>query len=168
MSSSRRGTRPLLFLSCLAVAVFAGWNAPGAGIPAPNLEPELEPLRPFLGSWVGHFDDPDETMEIYATWSEILGGQAVREVRTVPDAGRFEAETLYYFDRETAVVSYLSVTNNGYVTRGRIALDGGHIVTEGKQVRPDSTVHSTHGTYTFRNDGTLVNEGGHTIIFERR
>jgi hypothetical protein len=158
----------LLVLSCLAVAVLAGWNAPVAGIPAPSLSPELEPLRPFLGSWVGRFDDPDETMEVYGTWSEILGGQAIREVRTVPDADNFEAETLYYFDRETGVVSYLSVTNNGYVTRGRIAFDGSRFVTEGKQVRPDSGVHSTQGTYTFRKDGTLVNAGGHTIIFERK
>jgi hypothetical protein len=86
----------------------------------------------------------------------------------VPDIGDFEAEVLYYFDRKAGAVSYLSVTNNGYVTRGRITLDEGRFVTEGEQIFPDASVRSTHGTWTFRHDGTLVNEGGHTIVFERR
>lgn len=168
MASSPRVSSFLAGFSCLALVVAGGRNAPFAGSPAPDLSPELESLRPFLGSWIGHFDDPNQTAKIFATWTETLGGQAVREVKSVPEIGGFEAEALYYFDRETRAVSYLSVTNNGYVTRGHIRFDGSRFVTEGRQLFPDSSVHSKQGTYTFRDDGTLVNEGGHTIIFERR
>ena len=168
MTLFRRTATLVTCLSCLALVSAAGPNAPRTGVPDPDLSPELGPLRPFVGSWIGHFDDPDETQEIFATWSVILGGHALREVRTVPDAGAFESETLYYFDRESATISFVGVANTGYVTRGQVTHEGGRFVMAGKQVRTDASVRSTQGTYTARDDGTLVNEAGHTIIFRRR
>lgn len=155
-------------LACLASVLPTGPRTLVAGDQAPELAAELEPLRPFLGSWIGHFDDPEETMEVFVTWSEALGGQAIREVRTVPDAGAFESETLYYVDRESKTISHLGITSNGYVSRGSITLADGHLVIGGRQVQPDASAREMDGTYTFRDDGTLVNVGGHTIVFQRR
>ena len=106
-------------------------------------------------------------MEIHNTWTSVLDGQAVRGIRTIAEGARYEAETLYYYDREAHAVSYLAVTNNGYVSRGQITFDGEAFVQTGAQVAPDSSIRSTRGTYRFRDDGTLVNEGGHTIVFRR-
>ena len=176
MKSPRRSLTLLSGLACLALVAPTGPRAPFADTPtaelAPELEPELAPelelLRPFLGSWIGHFDDPEATMDIFSTWSEVLGGQAIREVRTVPDAGAFESETLYYLDRETGTIATFSVANTGYVTRSHITYEDGRFVTVGRQVQPDGSVRDTDGTYTFMDDGTLVNEGGHKITFQRR
>jgi hypothetical protein len=94
--------------------------------------------------------------------------------RTVAEAG-FEAETLYYFDREAGVVAYVGITNNGYMSRGQIVLDGEVFVQSGQQTRPDASQHPIRVTYRFVTADRLVNrlynlEGeewrpGHTIIY---
>jgi hypothetical protein len=154
----------------LTLVALGALGVPGPGRNAEELCPELEILRPFLGAWAGKFQGTEGTdagLEIRNTWTSILNGQAVKESRTIAEMG-FEAEGVYYYDRQTGAVSYLTVTNNGYVSRGQTRFDGEQFVQTGTQVAPDSSVRSTEGVYRFRDDGTLVNEGGHVIVFRRR
>lgn len=168
MTRSRRRSHGMaLGLALLALGA-SGVSPPGTN--NEDLCPELESLRPFLGVWVGKFEGAgaeNERMEIHNTWTSVLDGQAVRQTRTIAEGARFEAETIYYYDRQAHVVSYLAVTNNGYVSRGQITFDGEVFMQTGTQVAPDSSISSTRGTYRFRDDGTLVNEGGHVIVFQR-
>ena len=147
--------------------------------PRADLCPELESLRPFLGNWVGHFDEPGETMEILTAWTPMLDGQAVRETRAIAEGG-FSHEKILYFDRTAGGIAYLVITNNGYVSRGRLAFDRDRFVSSGEQILPDGSVQSTSGSLRFTETGTLVEQGGkrdadgawlpsgHTIIFSRR
>ncbi|UCC71672.1 MAG: DUF1579 family protein [Gemmatimonadota bacterium] len=141
---------------------------------ADDLCPELEFLRPFVGTWVGEVQDAGERPTILRTWTSVLGGQAIRETRTVAELG-FEAESIYYYDRAAGVVSYLGITNNGYVSRGQIVLDGEVFTQSGEQTRPDSSTHSIRVTFRFADEHTLVNQLynlqdgewriGHSVIY---
>ena len=55
----------------------------------PRLSPELEILRPFLGDWVGEFQNSEERPPVLRSWKAALDGQAVREIRTVLKPRRF-------------------------------------------------------------------------------
>jgi hypothetical protein len=139
-----------------------------------ELAPELQFLRPFVGTWVGEFQDASERPTIHRTWTPILSGQAIKETRTVPDVG-FEAQSLFYFDRAAGVVSYLGITDNGYVSRGQIASDGEVVTQSGEQIRPDSSTYSIRVTFRFTDEGTMVNQLynlddgewriGHSVIY---
>ena len=124
---------------------------------ADDLSPELEFLRPFVGTWTGEFQDATERPAILRSWTPILGGHAIRETRTVAEA-RFEAESIYYYDREAGVVAYLGMTNNGYVSRGQIAFDGEVFTQSGEQTGPDASAYSIRVTFRFTDEGTLVNQ----------
>ena len=155
-------------------AASPGSSAPGSEADA--LSPELELLRPFLGGWIGEFQDAGERPTIHRSWTVILDGQAIRETRTVPEAA-FEAESIYYYDRAAGVVAYLGLTDNGYVGRGRIAFDGETFTQSGEQTRPDGSTHSIRVTFQFTGEGTLLNQlfnledgewlTGHTVIYTR-
>jgi len=132
-----------------------------------NLCEELEFLSAFLGDWTGHFDDPGEQMEIHESWTAILNGHAIHRTRTVPEAEQFEAEAVYFVDRAAATIRFVVVTNNGYVNRGVVAYDGDTYTQTGEQIAPDSSTRTTTAAYRFRNDDTVIEEGGHTIIFVR-
>jgi hypothetical protein len=103
-----------------------------------------------------------------------LSGHAIRETRTVPEMG-FEAESIFYYDREAGVVAYLGMTNNGYVSRGQIAFEGDVFTQSGEQSGPESPAYSIRVTFRFTDDGTLVNRlcnlqdgewrPGHTIVY---
>ncbi len=146
----------------------------GSTTAADDLSPELEFLRPFIGTWTGEFQDASERPAILRSWTPILAGHAIRETRTVSEAG-FEAESIYYYDREAGVVSYLGMTNNGYVSRGQIAFDGDVFMQSGEQTGPDGSAYSIRVTYTLTEEGTLVNQLynlqdgewriGHSVIY---
>jgi hypothetical protein len=134
----------------------------------------LEFLRPFIGAWTGEFQDARERPKVLRSWTPTLSGHAIRETRTVPEVG-FEAESIFYYDREAGVVSYLGMTNNGYVSRGQIALDGDVFTQSGEQAGPESPAYSIRVTFRFMDYGTLENRlynlqdgewrPGHTIIY---
>lgn len=172
MKTHRLGSQVLALGVAVPALLLLG--SPGSSRPEDDLCPELEFLRPFVGAWTGEFEDAAERPKVLRTWTPILGGQAVRETRTVEEAG-FEAESLYYYDREAGVVAYLAITNNGYLSRGRIVLDGDVFVQSGEQTRPDASQHSIRVTFRFVAPDKLVNElynlesgewrPGHTIIY---
>jgi hypothetical protein len=163
----------VLFLA-LALPALLSLGFAGSATQADELSPELGFLRPFIGTWVGEFQDAGERPTIHRSWTPILGGQAIRETRTVPEVG-FEAESIYYYDRAAGVVSYLGITDNGYVSRGQIAFDGELFTQSGAQSRPDGSTGSIRVTFQFTSEGTLVNQlfnledgewrAGHSVIY---
>lgn len=132
-------------------------RAHASGQEAPQHSDELEILRPFLGEWVGEFQNSEERPRVLRSWALALGGSAIREIRTVPEFG-FEAESLFFFEGKAGVVSHLGITNNGYVTRGEIRLDGESFVQTGEQRHPDGTVGHIRVSFRFQEDGTLLNQ----------
>jgi len=143
----------------------------------PELQPELELLRPFLGAWSGEFQQSDERPRVLRTFTAILGGFAVRETRSVPELG-FEAETVFSYDRESGAVVFLGLTNNGYRTYGQMTLDGEAFVQTGDQTAPDGSRGSIRVTFQVREDGSILNrlfnledgewEPSHQILYARR
>jgi len=100
-------------------------------------------------------------------------GSHLREVKR---AAVLRAEQLgLFFDRETQVISYVDITNNGYVSRGEMAFGAGAFTGSGQQVQPDGSSYSIRVALTHEEDGTMVNrlwnlEGdiwvaNHTIIY---
>jgi hypothetical protein len=156
----------LLVLAPLIVSAF--------GTEESDMSPELEVLRPFVGAWVGEFQDASERPRVLRSWTPILDGQAIREVRTVPEAA-FEAESIYYYDRAAGVIAYLGITDNGYVSRGQLTFEGEEFVQSGEQTRPDASTQAIRVTFRFAEDGRLVNRlynledgewrAGHSIIY---
>lgn len=162
----------------LGLAAFLG--GPGS-VPLkaqePALQPELELLRAFLGAWTGEFQQSDERPQVLRTFTAILGGYAVRETRTVPEAG-FEAETLFSYHQASGAVVFLGITNNGYRTEGRMTFDGAVFVQTGDQTAPDGSQGAIRVTFQLREDGSILNrlfnlEAGewqpsHQILYVRR
>jgi len=157
-----------LVLTLVPIALHAATTQESA------LIPELEILRPFLGSWDGALDvDPDHVWQ-RRSWIPILKGQAIRDTRAVPEAD-FEAEAIVFFDREEGVVSYIGITDNGYVTRGEITFEGGEFMQMGDQIMPDGVMRTTRTTCRFMDDGTMIErfwsleddewQAGHSIIY---
>ncbi|MFC2078839.1 hypothetical protein ACFLSZ_02555 [Candidatus Bipolaricaulota bacterium] len=162
----------LLCLSGCAVLLVAALAA--AATDPPELAAELEVLRPLLGEWVGEYEGEESSPQILRSWTAILGGQAIHEVRTVA-AFAFDAESFFFFDRVTNEVSYIGLTNNGYVTRGSIALEDGALLVLGTQISPDGSETLVRSTLRFADDGTVQDqlftlqdgtwEAGHSIRY---
>jgi hypothetical protein len=140
-----------------ALLTFAALPSFTLGQERATLSPELEVLRPFLGEWVGEFQNSEERPPVLRSWAAVLDGQAVRQLRTVPDFD-FEAEGLSYFDWEAGTVVHLGITNNGYVTRGAYTANGDEIIQTGEQTAPDGTMGRIRVSFHFQEDGTLLNQ----------
>ena len=160
----------------LALPALLLFGSSGSRSAEDDLIAELEFLRPFVGTWTGEFQDATERPAILRSWTPILAGHAIGETRTVSEAG-FEAESIYYYDREAGVVSYLGMTNNGYVSRGQIALEGDVFTQTGEQTPPNASAYSIRVTFRLTEEGTIVNQLynleagewqiGHSVIYTR-
>jgi hypothetical protein len=169
----RGGRGALLKLAAFALLVAGGRIF---GQESERLSRELERLRPFMGEWVGEFQASEERPRILRSWSPALDGQAIREIRIVPEAD-FAAESLFFFEGKDGALSHLGITNNGYVTRGEILYDGEVFVQTGEQLRPDGTLGRIRVTFLFKEDGTLLNqlfnlvdgewEPAHVVLYSR-
>lgn len=129
---------PHVFGLLLTLPALLLFSSSGLRSAEDDLIAESEFLRPFVGTRTGEFQDASERPAILRSWTPILAGHAIREMRTVSEAG-FEAEFIYYYDRETGVVSYLGMTNNGYVSRGQISFEGDVFTQTGEQIPPNAS-----------------------------
>jgi len=157
MSTQKTGLLFLLaFLFCLKQAG------------AQALAPELKPLAPLVNQeWIGRFDDPKETQEIFEKFESILDGWAVRETRAVPAAGNFRSEKIFYWDPEAKAISYIRITANRYLLRGTVTVKDSILVYEGISYAPDGSSRKTRGEIIIKGDGTYVEKEGHTIVFKK-
>lgn len=133
-----------------------------------ELDSRLEFLAPLVDKeWVGHFvGSSDSTLTHNARWTAILDGQAVRRVKTVPQAG-FTDEGYYFWDWERGHVAFISVSNRGQVTRGTVSTDAGRIVLRGVWQDGEGP-HEFVLTLEVLPDGRLQDRYDNVINGERR
>jgi len=140
---------------------------------AQTLDENLKIFAPLIGpSWVGEFDDPEETPTILMSWEPILEGKVVR---LTGGGGGMTRENLYYWDPEKKQICCVALTSNGWVSTGTVQAEGDLIVTIGRQVGPDGTVRDVRGTWEVTSDGKAIARGygkengewtpGHVVIF---
>jgi len=135
---------------------------------AQNLIPELKVFEQIVDQeWIGRFDNPEETMEIFLNIEAILNGSAIRKTQTIPVA-KYSSETLIYWDPEAKAIAFIHITNNGYLSRGYITPKDTVLLSEGTQYGPDGFYRKTRSETIFREDGTFVEKAGHTIIYKKK
>src|SRR5690349_2045516 len=66
-----------------------------------SFQKELEPFRPFLGVWKGHFkrSTPERPLVDIARWERALNGKAIRILHSVND-GSYGGESIVLWDEE--------------------------------------------------------------------
>ncbi len=74
-------------------------------------------FEPLLGMWEGGFVDPPVEGPIHEVkWEAILGGKAVRRIKTV--SGDPLQVSLYFKDPQREEVEFLTLSSLGHVSRG--------------------------------------------------
>ncbi len=127
-----------------------------AGDPA-DLDPNLAPLKPFLGSWRGEFkrSTPENPMIDVALWERALNGKAVRILHSVND-GIYGGETLITWDESKKSIVYHYFTTAGFQTKGTMKVTGRklecHELVAGSGADGATEVKST---MELKDDGTM-------------
>ena len=90
-----------LFAACACAAAFATQSIRVlSAADSPSLDPNLEPLRPFLGkTWKGEFKNstPDKPVVDVMQWERALNGKAVRVLHSIND-GEYGGESFIVWD----------------------------------------------------------------------
>ena len=95
-----------------------------------NFVSQLEPLRPFLKTWKGHFKNstPEKPNFDIQKWERALNGRAVRILHSVNN-GSYGGETIIAPNPKTSVLEFHYFTTAGFQTRGTIDFDGKKMTT---------------------------------------
>lgn len=85
----------IILLVSILLATFITTSAADTG----DLDPNLAPLKPFLGSWRGEFkrSTPENPLVDTALWERALNGKAIRILHSIND-GTYGGETLMTWD----------------------------------------------------------------------
>ena len=123
--------------------------------PAP-LDQQLEPLKPFLGSWRGEFkgSTPEKPIVDVMRWERALNGKAIRILHSIND-GAYGGETLVTWDAERKSLIHHYFTTAGFMTKGTIKAIGKtlecHEYVDGKA----NGATEVKSVFTIREGGTL-------------
>lgn len=136
---------------------------------AQELVPELQAFARIANQeWIGKFDDPAETMEIFLKVEAILNGSAVRQTKTIPAAGNFRSETLFYWDPDAKAITYIRMTMNRYLFKGHVTPNDSVLIVKGTRYTPDGSAAPIRSELIIRQDGTFIEKGGHTILYRKK
>ena len=140
----------LSLVTALAVAV------PLPLFAADTLDPNLEPLRPWLGkTWKSDAREPGPKAKIdVARWERALNGKAVRILHSVND-GEYGGETIVTWDEPKKQVVYHYFTTAGYTTTGTMSFADGKLLTNEKVSGNAGGVTEVRGTAEIKEDGTF-------------
>lgn len=130
---------------------------PAAAADEPKLNPNLEPLRPFLGkTWRGVFKDskPDKPTVDVARWERALNGQAIRVLHSVNE-GAYGGETIIWWDQTRSQVTYHYFTTAGFNTSGTMTLAAGKVTAVEKVSGNKNGITEVRSTSELRPDGML-------------
>lgn len=92
-----------------------------------DLDPKLEPLRPFLGKvWRGEFSDstPEKPVIDVSQWQPALQGKAVRITHSL-NKGQYEGETMMVWDDQVKSLVFYYFTTAGFYTKGTAYAEDG-------------------------------------------
>lgn len=159
----------LLFAFALAVAPRAEEAA---------LDPNLEALRPFLGTWRGEFkrSTPENPMVDIAQWQRALNGKAVRILHSI-NSGVYGGESLATWDGAQGKIVYHYFTTADFQTKGSMTIEGKKIKAHEKVIGNAGGAEEVRATFELRDDGTMVTkseflkngawEPAHEIVYRR-
>lgn len=123
----------------------------------PPLDPNLEPLRPWLGkTWKGEFKNstPENPIVDISRWERALNGKAVRVLHSVND-GAYGGESIIMWDEEKKSLTYHYFTTAGFRTTGTMTFKDGKILSHEKVTGNASGVTEVRSTAEARSDGSL-------------
>lgn len=109
----------------------------------PSLDPQLEPLRPWLGkTWKGVFPGSSGGAPLadIARWERALNGKAVRILHSLNE-GMYGGESIVRWDPQQQAVVYHYFTTAGFTTTGKMSFKDGRLLTH-------ETVHGDAGGVT--------------------
>ncbi|MGF1605354.1 MAG: hypothetical protein ACFB22_03360 [Rhodothalassiaceae bacterium] len=110
-------------------------------VPALAQQDELAQMAPLVGkTWRSEgVDDQGKSMVDVSRWEWILGGRAIRIVHSL-NQGAYGGQTTVYPDPKGDGFRFHYVTTGGFVTEGRIAIEGGVMTaTEAVTGHPEIT-----------------------------
>ena len=121
-----------------------------------NLDPNLEPLRGWLGkTWKQESPGGTANGKIdIARWERALNGKAVRILHSI-DAGEYGGETIATWDAAKKSVVYHYFTTAGFMTTGTMTFEGGKMITNEKVSGSAGGVSEVRGIGELTPDGTF-------------
>lgn len=158
----------LLFLG--AISMRAADNLP--------LDPNLEPLRRFMGSWRGEFKNSTPEKPIIDTqfWERALNGKAIRVQHSIND-GAYGGETFVTWDAEKKSVIYHYFSTAGFMTVGTMKIDGNKVISRESVKGAAGGTTEVESTFKLVDEKTLrtkatylkdgKEEGGREVTYKR-
>jgi hypothetical protein len=122
-----------------------------------SLDPNLEPLRPWLGkTWKGEFKNSTAENPVVdvSRWERALNGKAIRVLHSIND-GAYGGESLVIWDEQKKAVTYYYFTTAGFQTTGTMTFKDGKIHSHEVVTGNANGVTEVRGTFEMRSDGTL-------------
>ncbi|MBA2430700.1 MAG: hypothetical protein H0V56_01130 [Chthoniobacterales bacterium] len=122
-----------------------------------TLDPNLEPLRPFLGkTWKSEAAEGggDKPKVNVARWERALNGKALRVLHSVND-GEYGGETIVRWDEQAKALVYHYFTTAGFTTTGTMSIQDGRIVSSEKVTGNAGGVTEVRGTAEMSGDGSF-------------
>lgn len=122
---------------------------------AQSLIPQLEPLRPYLGTtWRGEFMGGDTPSTDVQQWQRILNGTAIRIMHSLNN-GAYGGETIVYWDAAQQSLAYYYFTTAGFITHGTMTIER-NVTTSHEFVEGNTQgITEVKAVSTLRSDGTI-------------
>ncbi len=121
------------------------------------LDPNLEPLRPWLGkTWKsdGAKAATDMARVDIARWERALNGKAVRILHSINDGG-YGGETIVMWNEKEKSVIYYYFTTAGFMTTGTMKFQDRKIISNEVVSGDAGGVTAVRGTTEMAADGTF-------------
>jgi len=121
-----------------------------------DLDPNLTPLKPFLGSWRGEFkrSTPENPLIDTALWERALNGKAIRILHSIND-GTYGGETLMTWDDSKKSIVYHYFTTAGFQTKGTAKISGKKIECHELVSGNADGATEVKATMELKDDGTM-------------
>ena len=122
----------------------------------PQLEPHLEPLRPWLEkTWKGQQKNSKsgKVATDVVHWERALNGNAVRIVHSIDD-GAYGGEAIVMWDQKAQSIVYHYFTTDTFNTAGTMMFKDGKILTHDVVEGDAGGITETRATIEMDGDGT--------------
>jgi hypothetical protein len=132
--------RAFIFSGILACSFLP---ASGAAQDVSALDENLQFLAPLIGPvWEGGFvGEETENLVILLRFEPALSGRVVKYTREVAELG-YSSETLFYWHPTRGEVLVLALNSRGMVGEGVVSVEGGEIILQGVDHRPDGPLET--------------------------
>ena len=116
---------------------------------------DLRGFEKFIGNiWTGHFQNSEDSLLVHKIeWEYDLDKNVVIELKSVPEVD-FHCKTYFYWDHETAQISYISLMNKKMISRGKAIFENGKLILNGKTFF-ENGAQENRKTFEIKKDGKL-------------